>query len=237
MLTHVTQDFRFAARMLWRNRGFAASAILILSLGIAASTGLFAVIDAVVLHPLPYTGADRIAHVRLATTSGQPQAAMVSAEQFRALRTASTLDGAYIQDTFTKTLGGALFPESVWTEHFSGNAPSMLGIQPLLGRVFSEADAPIGSEPQRVAVLTYPFWQRRFTGRPDAIGQKLRLDGETFTVIGVIPREYTTDITDIALPLRMPLAADATWPVTIRVKPGNSMAQAEAELQIVFEQF
>src|SRR5215467_9421544 len=134
MLTNLTQDFRFAARMLWRNRGFAASAMLILTLGIAASTGLFAVIDAVVLHPLPYADAERIAHVRLAAPSGPPQPAMVSADQFRALRAASSLDGAYINEGFTKTLGGTAFPESVWTENFSGNAPSMLGIQPLLGR-------------------------------------------------------------------------------------------------------
>jgi len=237
MPTNLTQDFRFAARMLSRNRGFAASATLILALGIAASTGLFAVIDAVVLHPLSYAGADRIARVRLVTPSGPPQAAMVTASQFRALRTASTLDGAYIQDSFTKTLGGTSFPESVWTDSLSGNAPSMLGVQPLLGRVFREADASIGSEPQRVAVLTYGFWRRRFGGRPDAIGQILRLDGEPFTVIGVIPRDYTTDLTDIVVPLRMPLASDATWPVTVRVKPGILMAQAEAELQKVYEQF
>jgi predicted permease len=236
MLTNLTQDFRVAARMLWCNRGFAASAMLILSLGIAASTGLFAVIDAVVLHPLPYAGADRIARVRLVTPSGQPQAAMVSADQFRALRTASTLDGAYIHGSFTRTLSGPSFPESVWIEEFSGNALSMLGVQPLLGRVFSEADAPIGSEPQRVVVLTYQYWQRRFAGQPDAIGQTLRLDGKPFTVIGVIPRNYTTDLTDIVLPL-LPLASDATWPVTVRLKPGVSMAQAEAELQIVYEQF
>ncbi len=211
--------------------------MLILTLGIAASTGLFAVIDAVVLHPLPYAGADRIARVRLVTPSVQPQAAMVSADQFRALRMASTLDGAYIRDSFTKTLGGTSFPESVWTDSFSGNAPSMLGVQPLLGRVFSEADAPIGSEPQRVAVLTYGFWQRRFGGRPDAIGQTIRLDGEPFTVVGVIPRNYTTDLTEIVVPLRMPLASDAAWPVTVRVKPGNSRAQAEAELQKIYEQF
>lgn len=237
MPTDLMQDFRFAARMLWRNRGFAASAMLILTLGIAASTGLFAVIDAVVLHPLTYAGAGRIARVRLVTPSGRPQAAMVSAGQFRALRTASTLDGAYIEDSFTKTLGGTPFPESVWTEDFSGNAPSMLGIRPLLGRMFSEADAPIGSEPRRVAVLTYPFWQRRFAGRPDAIGQTLRLDGEPFTVIGVLPRDYTTDLTDIVLPLRMLLTSDAAWPVTVRVKPRVSMPRAESELQKVFEQF
>src|SRR5579863_9052267 len=215
MFTNLTQDVRFAARMLWRNRGFAASAILILTLGIAASTGLFAVIDAVVLHPLPFAGADRIAGARLATPSGQPQAAMVSAGQFRALRTASTLpgsslDGAYIRDSFTKTLDGTSFPESVWTEYFSGNAPSMLGVQPLLGRVFSEADAPIGSEPQRVAVLTYQYWQRRFAGQPDAIGQTLRLDGKPFTVIGVISGNYTNDLTEIVVPLQMSSAADAT---------------------------
>jgi len=133
MLTNLTQDFRFAARILWRNRGFAASAMLILALGIAASTGLFAVIDAVVLHPLPYFGADRIARVRLVTPSGQPQEAIVSADQFRALRTASTLttsslDGVYIHGIFTRTLGGTSFPESVWIEEFSGNAPSMLGV-------------------------------------------------------------------------------------------------------------
>ena len=73
MLTNLTQDFRVAARMLWRNRGFAASAMLILTIGIAASTGLFAVIDAVVLHPLPYAGADRIARVRLVTPKPQPR--------------------------------------------------------------------------------------------------------------------------------------------------------------------
>lgn len=228
--------------MLGRNRGFAASAVLILALGIAASTGLFAVIDAVVLHPVPYAGADRMAHVRLATPSGQPRTAEVTAAQFRALQTAvtldaSTLDGAYIDDSFTKTLGGAPFPESVWTEDLSANALSLLGVQPLIGRVFSDADVPAGTQPRRVAVLTYQFWQRRFGGRPDAIGQILRLDGEPFTVIGVIPRDYTTGLTDIVVPLRMPPASDSTWPLTVRVKPGVSMAQAEAELQSVYQQF
>src|SRR4051812_9031095 len=117
--------------------------------------------DAVVLHPVPYAGADRIAGVRLVTSSGPPRLAMVNADELRVLLAASTLDGAYIHGSFTKTLGGSSFPESVWIEDFSGNALSMLGVQPLLGRVFNEADAPIGSEPQRVAVLTYQFWQRR----------------------------------------------------------------------------
>lgn len=237
MFANMTQDFRFAARTLWRNRGFAASAILILTLGIAASTGLFAVLDAAVLHPVPFVGADRIARVRLIEPAGRPELAMVNADQFRRVRNASTLDGAYIGEAFTKTLSGASFPESVWTELFSGNAPLMLGIQPLLGRVFNEADAPVGSEARRVVVLTYPFWRRRFAGQSDAIGQTLRLDGEPFTVIGVIPRGYITATTDIVVPVRMRLGSEATWSVTVRLKPGVSIARGEAELQEIYEQF
>src|SRR6185503_10983835 len=114
MLAALLHDLRYAARTLWRNRGFAAAAILILAVGIAASTGLFAVVDAVVLHPLPYAGAERLARVRLLPPSGPPRPAMVTADEFLALRRASTLDGVYIRDSFTKTLGGTSFPESVW---------------------------------------------------------------------------------------------------------------------------
>jgi predicted permease len=235
MATNVTQDLHHAARNLWRNRGFAASAILILGIGIAASTGLFAVLDAVVLRPLPYAGADRIAHVRLVPPEGRPRPAMVNADEFRAVRRASTLDGAYVEESFTKTLAGASFPESVWTEYYSGNAPTMLGFQPLAGRVFTEAEAPLGPDPQRVAMLTYGFWQRRFAGQPNAIGQTLRLDGEPFTVIGVLPREYTTGLTDIVMPMRLPLGESGT--LQVRLKPDVSIAVAQAELQHLYQQF
>ncbi|HEY7185746.1 MAG TPA: ABC transporter permease [Vicinamibacterales bacterium] len=231
------QDLLYAARNLWRNRGFGSAAIAILAIGIAASTGLFAVVDAIVLHPLPYAGADRLVRVRLQPQSGPSRLAMVTADEFRALRRASTLDGAYIQDGFTKTLGGTSFPESVWIQHYTGNALTQLGVQPLIGRVFTEADAPFGAEPARVAVLTYGFWQRRFAGDPSAIGQTVRLDGEPFTVIGVMRQDYSMDLSDIVLPLEMTREAGATWPVLLRVKADTSMAAAEGELQRLYEQF
>jgi len=231
------QDLHDAARNMWRNRGFASAAIAILAIGIAASTGLYAVVDAFVLHPLPYTAAERLADVRLRPPSGPPRLAMVTADEFLAIRRASTLDGAYLRDGFTKTLGGASFPESVWVEHYTGNAPSLLGMQPIIGRMFTEADAPIGGEPSRVAVLSHGFWQRHFGGDPRAIGQTLRLDGEPFTVIGVLRREYSIDLTDIVLPLRMTREAGATWPVLLRVKASTSIVAAEAELQQLYEQF
>src|SRR5262245_40263299 len=169
-LAVLIHDFRFAARGLWRSRGFAASAILILAVGIAASTGLFAVVDAVVLHPLPYAGADRIVRVRLVPSSGPARPAMVNADEFLALKRASSLDGAYIRDSFTKTLGGTSFPESVWTEYYTGNALTMLGVQPMLGRIFTDGEVPVGPQPPHVAVLTHRFWQRHFAGQPNAIG-------------------------------------------------------------------
>jgi predicted permease len=189
------------------------------------------------VHPLPYAGADRIARVRLVQPSGQPRPAMVTADEFRALWNLSTLDGAYIRESFTKTLGGTSFPESVWTEYYTGNGPTMLGLRPVLGRVFTEAEAPFGAEPQRVVVLTHRFWQRRFAGRADAIGQTLRLDGVPFVIIGVVPREYALDLTDVILPLQTPLDSNATWPVHVRLRPDVSTAAAEAELQNVYEQF
>src|SRR5262245_55674333 len=229
-------DLRDATRNLRRNRGFAASAIALLTIGIAASTGFFAVVDAVVLHPLPYAGADRLARVQLLPPSGPVRRASVTADEFRALREASTLDDAYIRESFTKTLGGSAFAESVWTESYTGNALSLLGVQPVIGRVFTETDAPIGPDPPRVAVLTYGFWQRRFAGQPNAIGETLQLDGEPFTVIGVAPAEHSLG-TDVILPLPMRVGNGATWPVLVRVRTGTSMAVAEAELHTLFEQF
>src|SRR5262249_31231926 len=156
-------------------------------------------------------------------------------DEFRAVQRASTLDGAYVREGFTKTLAGPSFPESVWTEYYSGNAPTMLGLHPVVGRVFTEAEAPLGPDPQRVAMLTYDFWQRRFAGQRNAIGQTLRLDGEPFTVIGVLPREYTMGPTDVVMPLRLPL--DESGTLHVRLKPDVSMTAAQAELQQLYQQF
>ena len=88
------------------------------------------------------------------------------------------------------TLTGGDLPEAVRTQYLSASALNVLGVPPLLGRVFNEADGPAGEQPQRVVVLTYRFWQRHFGGRPEAVGQTLYLNREPYTVIGVLPRRY-----------------------------------------------
>jgi predicted permease len=230
-------DVRYAVWMLWRNRGFAASAIATLTVGIAASTGLFAVLDVLVLHPLPYADADRLARVQLVSSSGRPRQAPVTTAEFLALRRAPTLDAVYATDAFTKNLEGGEFPESVSAAFYSGNALSVLGVRTVIGRVFTEADAPIGVPPQRVALLSEPFWHRHFGGDPAVLGQTLRLTGEPFTVIGVVPSEAVADITDIILPLAMTFDPKERWPVTVRVKADASLTAAEAELQQLYQRF
>ena len=231
------QDIRHATRSLWGSRGFAASAFLILTVGITASTGLFAVLDILVLHPLPYADADRLARVQLVSSSGRPRRAPVTTAEFLALRRASTLDAVYSTDAFTKTLEGGEFPESVTAAFYTGNALSVLGVRTLIGRVFTETDAPIGRPSQRVALLSEPFWQRHFAGDPTVIGQTLRLTGQPFTVIGVVPSESVADVTDIILPLAMTFDPKERWPVTVRVKAGASLTAAEAELQQLYQRF
>ena len=127
-ITDALSDIRYAVRTFRRDPGFAISAVLILAIGIVASTSLFAVLDAMVLHPFPYAGADRLARVQLLPPSGPVRRASVTADEFRALRQASTLDGAYSREGFTKTLGGGVFPESVSTDRYTGNALALLGV-------------------------------------------------------------------------------------------------------------
>ena len=156
MLGILTHDLRDAARLCAAIAAAARSAVLILAIGIASSTGLFAVVDAVILHPLPYAGADRIARIQLLQPSRQARPASVTAEEFPrcARHRRSTTPTS---DNFTDARRQHL-PQ--WWDDAHGQRSLVAQRRtPLIGRVFTEADAPVGSEPTRVAVLSYRFWQ------------------------------------------------------------------------------
>ena len=113
----------------------------------------------------------------------------------------------------------------------------MLGVPPLLGRVFTEADGPAGEQPQRVVVLTYRFWQRHFGGRPEAVGQTLRLNREPYTVIGVLPRQYFQTGPEILVPMHVTFDPKVVWGVQARLKRNVTPRVAEQRLQPLFDQF
>jgi predicted permease len=228
------RDTRYAVRTLRRSPGFAATAVVSLAVGIAAATGLFSIVNAALLHPFPFADSNRIVRLDM-IDKGKPRGLGATARQLVALQHSEVFDGAFASDTWEMTLTG--LSEAVGTQYVSANGLNVLGVQPLLGRVFNEADGPAGEQPQRVVVLTYRFWQRHFGGRPEAVGQTLYLNREPYTVIGVLPRQYFYTGPEILAPLDLTFDTNFAWGVQARLKRGVTPRMAEQRLQALFDQF
>src|SRR5262245_18465763 len=223
-------DLRYALRSFRRSPGFAAMAVVSLAVGIAAATGLFSIVNAALLNPFPVADIDRIVRLDM-IDKGRPRGLSVTARQLVALQHSEVLDGALASNTWEMTLTGQDIPEAVRTQYFSANGLNVLGVPPLLGRVFNEADGPAGEQPQRVVVLPYRFWQRHFGGRPEAVGQTLDLNREPYTVIGVLPRQYFYSGPEIFVPLDLTFDTKVVWGVQARLKRGLTPRMAEERLQ------
>ncbi|MGA8930112.1 MAG: ABC transporter permease, partial [Pseudolabrys sp.] len=211
-------------------------AVVSLALGIAAATGLFSIVNAALLHPFPFADINRIVRLDM-IDKGKPRGLGVTARQLVALQHSEVFDGAFAWNTWEMTLTGQGLPEAVRTQYFSANGLNVLGVPPLLGRVFHEADGPAGEQPQRVVVLTYRFWQRHFGGRPEAVGQTLYLNREPYTVIGVLPRQYFYTGPEILVPIHLTFDPTFAWGVQARLKRGVTPRMAEQRLQPLFDQF
>src|SRR4029450_10811187 len=175
MLDILAVDVRYALRIFRRSPGFAATAVVSLAVGIAAATGLFSVVHAALLNPFPFADVDRIVGLDV-VHKGAAQDGVVTGRQLVALQKSEVLDGALVSNTWDMTLSGRDLPETVRAQSLSAGGLNVLGVPPLLGRVFTEADGPAGEQPERVVVLTYRFWLRHFGGRPEALGQTVTLN-------------------------------------------------------------
>ena len=230
------RDTRYAVRTVRRSPGFAATAVVSLAVGIAAATGLFSIVYAALLNPFPFADIDQI--VRLDTLDkGRPRTLFVTTRQLVALQQSEVLDGAFALNTWVMTVTGHDLPETVSAQHLSANGLDVLGVPPLLGRVFHQADGPPGEQAQRVVVLTYRFWQRHFGGRPEAVGQTLFLNREPYIVIGVLPRQYFFTGPEVLVPLDLTFDTNFAWGVQARLKQGVTPRMAEQRLQPLFDQF
>jgi predicted permease len=236
LLDILAVDLRYALRIFRRSPGFAATAVVSLAVGIAAATGLFSIVNAALLNPFPFADINRIVRLDM-IDKGKPRGLSVTARQLVALQHSEVFDGAFASNTWEMTLTGQDFPEAVRTQYFSANGLNVLGVPPLLGRVFNEADGPAGEPPQRVVVLTYRFWQRHFGGRPEAVGQSLSLNREPYTVIGVLPRQYFYTGPEILVPIHLTFDSNFAWGVQARLKRGVNPRIAEQRLQPLFDQF
>jgi len=238
-------DIRYGLRALRRNPGFSAVAVLSLALGIGTTTAMFSLIYAVLLHPFPYAGADRIMNPVLIDKQHPDQYSWfpVGKAQLHYLRQAAPVDSALgFNNSHMEITGGAL-PEDIWGIYLSENAGTFFGVRPLLGRNIEPSDAENGG--RSVVVLNYGFWQRHFGGDPHVIGRTLEIDHAPYTIVGVMPRGFAfndlTGVGDVYLPgnlmqglANVPYFAYIPW---IRLRPHVTLAAANAAIEPIVRQF
>jgi predicted permease len=232
-------DIRYGLRGLRRNPGFAAVAVLSLALGIGATTAMFSLIYAVLLHPFPYADADRIVnmfglHESAAGTSFNWAA--LSKPQLDDLGRATPVESVLGFNPTQMEITGAV-PEEIAGTYLTENAGAFFGVRPLLGRNIEPSDAENGGH--SVVVLNYRFWQRHFGGDPHVIGRTLEMNHAPYAIIGVMPRSFAfndmTDVADVYLPATlMQHIPDVRIPVYlpwIKLRPHVTPAAAKAVLE------
>ena len=252
-MANIWNDIRYAARVLRKSPGFTTVVVLSLALGIGANTAIFSLVNAFLLRPMPVDHPDRLVAIYLTS----PQAAT-----FPNGFSYPDLVDYHKQDTgieeFMGSSGIALSlsagaePELVWGEIVTGNYFSGLGVHPVLGRGFlPDEDRVPGQKP--VCVLNYNFWQRRFQGDPNITGKTVKINDHAFTVVGVAPHGFIGTtlfnfIPDVWVPVMMQQTIapaggnyqegrNNRWINTrARLKPGVSLKQAQAALNVVAQQ-
>jgi putative ABC transport system permease protein len=185
------QDARYAVRLLRREPGFTAVAILTMALGIGATTTLFSVAYGVLLKPLPWPHADRLVRVTetRAGRIGRVRGTVMNGTYLAWAEHPTTIDGlaGWLRRTQTMTIAGG-DPRRVSLIAITPGAFPLLEARPLLGRTFAEGEGVRGAP--GVALLSYGLWREQFGGRREAVGEEVRLDDQPYTIVGVMPREF-----------------------------------------------
>ena len=234
-LRQLGQDLRYGLRTMRREPGFAAVAILTLALGIGANTAIFSVVNAVLLRPLPYRDPARL--VTLLHDGWKP----VAPANFLDWREqSSSFESVAAAQLWGLTLTGLDRPEQIELLQTSPEMFQLLGVDAALGRTYGAGEDQPGRD--HVVVLSHGFWQRRFGGARDVVGRQVTLDGEPYTVVGVMPPEFQfapfwATRAEAWLPLnlgkRVSDRSGQSLRVFARLKPGVTLAQAQAEMEAV----
>ncbi len=224
------QDVRFGLRLMRRNRAFTAIAVLTLALGIGATSAVFSLLDAVLLHPLPYPHSERL--YMLWTVEGKSQRGHHSSyPDFRDWQQqARSFEGMAAFNGESYNLTGGTNAERVFGIACTPGLLEVLGIRPALGRSMSSADG------RRVAVITHRLWVDRFGSDPAILGKTIRLDAEEFVVLGVLPRGFhfqprLSTEPDVIVPME-PVPMRTSWFLRVvgRVREGVTRERAQAEM-------
>jgi predicted permease len=230
-VTILLQDIRFALRQLWKHPGFSLTAIFSLALGIAATVSVFSIINRVLLHPFPYKDADHIVEYNIRAKTEFEYTPTIYREQIAQLRQTRSVEDVVLMDEQWQSDTTMDIPQDVDMVFLSDNAFQFFGVPAMMGRTFLPSD-----DHQPVAVLTYQYWKRRFNGNPAIVGQTMRVQGRAYTILGVMPRNFTWWDADVYIPLDTTDPSRHSYMTVIRLKPNISKAQATTELMGIFQQ-
>lgn len=231
----ILQDVRYGLRLLGRQRGFTVLAIVTLALGIGLSTALVSVIDAAILHPLPYAHPEQLVEVFIDSPQSDGRTARMgpSIERARTMMAAGHVfsDIAVSRNIFTPLVTDDVQPERLRGMEITEGYLPLFGVKPLLGRGIGADDTRPGAP--AVVLLGFDYWQRRYAGNRDVVGQTIRFDAGPATIVGVLPSTFSRR-TPIWRPLVITpflLGRDGTGTETdARLRPGVTPDRAAREL-------
>jgi predicted permease len=237
-MTTFLQDLRFSLRLLGKDRSFTITALLTLAVCIAANTAMFGIVRSVLLKPLPFPDSDRIVLLYNAyPAAGAPRVGASVPNLYDRLEAVPGLELQTLFRTEGTTFGDADGAERLSSIRATPPFYALTHAQARYGRVFTAADGETGQD--RKAMLSYAFWQRKFGGDPSAVGKSLRLNGNPYEIIGVLPASYVflqNDI-DVYLPAAFPPAARAdgqrhsnNWQMLGRLAPGATVGVVQQQI-------
>lgn len=237
-MQNLLQDLRYAIRTLLNKPGFTLIAVMTLALGTGASTAIFTVVDAALLRGLPYKSPERLYHLFESTPQKEFAQREFSYPDYKDYQQNGVLEGIGAYSGGGAIWSGRGESERIAAPTASANFFSVLGVEPVIGRTFLPGEDTPGW--QRVTVLTYGMWQNRFGGDPNIIGQSLTLNGDNYTVVGVLPPSFqfafrAGDLWRIYQPTPQQQERRYMHGTNLigRLKPGVTAEQAQQELSVI----
>jgi putative ABC transport system permease protein len=230
------QDLRYGIRQLIKSPTFTSTAVFSLAFGIGATVAMFSVVYGVLLHPFPYADVERLCNLSVRDQQGEIFDVRLRGPELQELRKVHSFESIATWNGQNLSLTGGDIPEEVVAYFGIGETFPTLGAPPLLGRSLGPSDSPDGQEPEPVVMLHYRFWQQHFHGDQAIIGKTLELDHKAYTIIGITRPNFTWDWgADVYLPQE--IANPQGGGVVVKLRPGTSVAAANAELQPLWDRF
>ena len=238
-MSSIFADILLAFRLLRKSPGFTATITVVLALGVGANTAIFSVIHAVLLHPFPYTHAERIAFIGATPTDGNGQMSVAYLDYLEMRRQSRTFDYLAFAQNRDLTLTDVKEPASLKGALVSAPVWPMLGVPPVIGRTFTDAEDRPGAAP--VCVIGASMWSDRFGSSPEVLGRAIMLDGKAYTVVGVMPPRFKFWGADVWIPagleadsplMRSRVIRMNSW-VVGKLKATATLKEGNAELKLI----